>query len=125
MRKNILVLFLFVSLVSVITFSCSKEGDYVSDRQVFADPSVTEQNVSYRNFVEPLLAKKCYTCHGVGGSAEAWWLNTNTYQNAVSHGNQISHTIINGTMPPPPRFPFSQLDRDLMAAWISNGMPEN
>ena len=121
MRKIVLVSFLFtISLVS-----CSKEGEYISDRQVFADASVTEQNVTYQNFVQPLLAKNCATCHGVGGSAEAWWLNTNSYQNAVSHANQISNTIISGTMPPPPKFPFSQHDRNLMSAWISKGMPEN
>lgn len=120
MRNIILISFLFIVLCS-----CSKEAEYISDREVFADASVTEQNVNYQNFVGPLLAKKCYTCHGVGGSAEPWWLNTNTYGNALSNSNQISVTIINGTMPPPPRFPFSQHDRDLMAAWISRGMPEN
>lgn len=120
MRKIILISFLFIVLCS-----CSKESEYISDRQVFANASVTEQNVSYQNFVGPLLSQKCYTCHGVGGSAQPWWLNTNTYANAISNSNQISFTIINGTMPPPPRFPFSQHDRDLMAAWISRGMPEN
>jgi mono/diheme cytochrome c family protein len=115
----------FIIILILVTASCSKEGEYISDRQVFADPGVTEQNVTYQNYVKPLLTKNCATCHGVGGSAEPWWLNTNSYDNAVNNANQIATTIISGTMPPPPKFPFCQADRDLMAAWISKGMPEN
>jgi mono/diheme cytochrome c family protein len=122
-KKTILVLFLFTT--GLASVSCSKEGEYISDRQVFADPSITEQNVTYENFVKPLLTKNCATCHGNGGSAQAWWLNTNSYDNAASFANQISYTINSGTMPPPPKFPFSQHDRDLMVAWVSRGMPEN
>jgi mono/diheme cytochrome c family protein len=116
----------FIAVIIVLTtVSCSKEGGVINDRQVFADASITAQNVSYQNFVKPLLTKNCATCHGDDGSAETWWLNTNSYENALRFSNSISNTIINGTMPPPPKFPFTQADRDLMAAWISKGMPEN
>jgi mono/diheme cytochrome c family protein len=115
----------FIPILILIAISCSKEGDYINDRQEFADPSVTKENVNYQNFVQPLLSRNCSTCHGVGGSAEPWWLNTNNYNNAVNNAHQITTTIINGTMPPPPRFPFSQRDRDLLDVWVSKGMPQN
>lgn len=121
MKKNYPVHFVFL----LFLFSCSKEGDYINDRKVFASPEITVKNVSYENYVKPLLTKNCATCHGVDGSAETWWLNAHIYENALRFANPIATTIINGTMPPPPKFPFSQRDRDLMAAWIANGMPEN
>jgi hypothetical protein len=33
-------------------------------------------------------------------------------------------TIVEGSMPPPPRKPFSQADKDLFRAWINRGSPE-
>ncbi|MFV5690326.1 c-type cytochrome [Flavobacterium sp. ZT3R25] len=121
MNKNYPVHFLFL----LFLFSCSKEGDYINDRIVFASPEITSENVTYQNYVKPLLTKNCATCHGVDGSAETWWLNSHNYENTVRYANPIATTIINGTMPPPPKFPFSQRDRDLIAAWIAKGMPEN
>ncbi len=106
-------------------FSCSKQGDFISDVKDSASIDVTPENVSYKNFVEPLLTKNCSTCHGLGGSAEVWWLNNKTYENAAKYSDIISTTIINKTMPPPPKFPFTNRDRNLMKLWIERGMPFN
>ncbi|MES2240562.1 MAG: cytochrome c [Bacteroidota bacterium] len=119
MIKNLLCL-LFVILVS-----CSKEGDPIANRKVFASDNITTENVSYDNYVKPLLTKNCATCHGDGGSAETWWRNTSTYANALQYSRSITTTINNGTMPPPPKFPFADRDRELILAWINRGVPEN
>lgn len=120
MTKNYSAHVVFLLFLS----SCSKEGDYINDTKVFASSEITTKNVSYQNYIKPLLTKNCATCHGVYGSAETWWLNSHSYENTLGFANPITTTIINGTMPPPPRFPFSQRDRDLVAAWIAKGMPE-
>jgi mono/diheme cytochrome c family protein len=112
-------------VLAVFSISCSKQGDPISDRVEFASKQISEKNVTYKNFVEPLLTKNCSTCHGANGSAEAWWLNTKTYENAVEYANPIAKTIIRKTMPPPPKFPFTDRDRDLIQAWIDRGMPNN
>jgi uncharacterized membrane protein len=117
--------YIFFVFLVIFSISCSKQGDPISDRTEFATKEITTQNVSYKNFVEPLLTKNCSTCHGLNGSAQAWWLNTKTYENAVEYANPISKTIISKTMPPPPKFPFTDRDRDLIQAWIDKGMPNN
>ncbi len=116
-----LTFFLFI----LFLISCSKEGTQIQDRKVFASDTITFENVSYTNYIKPLLTKNCATCHGDGGSAEVWWKNTHTYSNAVENARAISTTINNATMPPPPKFPFTERDRDLVMAWIKRGTPEN
>jgi hypothetical protein len=109
----------------LLLISCSKEGPKIQDRKDFASDTITTDNVSYNNYIKPLLTKNCGTCHGDGGSAEVWWKNTHTYSNAVQNARAISTTIYNATMPPPPKFPFTERDRDLVMAWINRGTPEN
>jgi uncharacterized membrane protein len=80
--------------------------------------------VTYSNYIHLVLKNNCSTCHGTTGSAAAFWINTNTYENAVQYGVRIKETIVEGSMPPPPRSPFSQADKNLFTAWIKRGMPE-
>ena len=117
--------YLYCLLFFVFLFSCSKEGEFIPNRQVFASDNITKENVSYENYIKPVLTKNCATCHGDDGSAEAWWNNTNTYANAVLYARAITTTINNGTMPPPPKFPLTLRDRELVMAWINRGTPEN
>ncbi len=104
---------------------CYKKRGYIAPNKPLANDSITEQNVSYANFIHPLLQKNCSTCHGSGGSAEMWWLNDNTYHNAVTFGAIVTKTMLNETMPPTPKFPFPERDKLLIQAWMDRGMPEN
>jgi uncharacterized membrane protein len=110
----------------VLTLSitgCYKKAGIVTTQNSKAD-SVNVSNVTYSNYIHLVLKNNCSTCHGTTGSAAAFWINTNTYENAVQYGVRIKETIVEGSMPPPPRSPFSQADKNLFTAWIKRGMPE-
>ena len=102
---------------------CYKQADAVASKTLPPN-GVTVSNVTYTNYVHTLLKNNCSTCHGKEGSAAAFWINTNSYDNAVTWGVRIKETIVEGSMPPPPRSPFPQSDKDLLTAWINRGMPE-
>jgi uncharacterized membrane protein len=106
-----------------VIISCYKKGDIAQPSVPFISDTVTISNVTYDNYAHGLLKKNCSTCHGVNGSAEAWWLNENTYENAVRYANIINTTIQNGTMPPPPKFPMTDKEKDLLNNWAKRGMP--
>jgi hypothetical protein len=116
---------LWAVFVSIFSSGCSKQRGYIAPNKPFANDSVTTENVTYSNFIHPLLQKNCSTCHGSGGSAEAWWLNDNTYENALRYGNPICKTMLNETMPPTPKFPFLERDKQLIQAWKDRGMPKD
>jgi mono/diheme cytochrome c family protein len=103
---------------------CYKKGDPVTSAATFIPAGVTITNVTHTNYVADVLKNNCSTCHGKNGSAEEFWFNTNTYQNASDYGVRIVETIVNGSMPPVPRKPFSTADRKMMEAWINRGMPK-
>src|SRR6476660_8168615 len=116
--------FCFSFLITMVFLaSCSKKGDAVISPQNFVPPGVTTENVTYTNYIHDVIKSNCSTCHGIQGSAPQYWYNTNSYDNAVEHGRRIMETIVEGSMPPPPRKPFSQADKDLFKAWVMRGYP--
>jgi uncharacterized membrane protein len=104
---------------------CNKVGESPNPSIVFANDTISMLNVNYSNFVNGILKKNCSTCHAASGSAAAWWVNTNTYANCTENYQKITTTILNQTMPPSPKFPFSERDRALLDAWVKRGLPEN
>jgi hypothetical protein len=109
--------------ITVILMGCYKKADVVLVKNFLPD-GVDSSNVTYNNYVFTLLKNNCSTCHGKEGSAAAFWINNNTYDNAQQYGVRIVETIVEGSMPPPPRSPFSKADKDLLQAWVKRGMPE-
>lgn len=118
-RSGILLLLIFQ-----FGSGCYKKADVVTSPASFIPAGVTARNVTHTNYVAAVLKNNCSTCHGVDGGADPWWFNTNTYQNASQYGRAIVETIVNGSMPPVPRKPFSQADRNMLEAWINRGMPQ-
>jgi mono/diheme cytochrome c family protein len=117
--------YLLLLIFSLSAAGCEKKiGDAVTSSATFIPAGVTTKNVTHTNYVAAVLKNNCSTCHGKGGSAEQFWLNTNTYQNAAEYGERIVETIVNGSMPPVPRKPFSDADRQMMQAWLHRGMPQ-
>ena len=114
--------------IAIIAFmsltGCSKRGDITTAPVSFLKDGVTDTSVTYNNYVHDVIKNNCSTCHGKGGSAAHYWLNTNTYENAVEYGNRIVETIVENSMPPAPRKPFSAADKNLLKAWLKNGSPE-
>ena len=104
--------------------SCSKKADQVTGPANFVPKGVNTDNVTYTNYVSIILSNNCSTCHGRGGSAAHYWYNDNTYLNASANGRRIMETIVENSMPPVPRKPFSQDDKTLLIAWINRGSPE-
>lgn len=115
---------LLLLLASIAFTGCYKKGEPVTSAATFIPDGVTTTNVTHTNYVAGVLKNNCSTCHGKGGSADTYWLNTNTYQNASEFGDRIVETIVNGSMPPVPRKPLSAADRNMMKAWINRGMPQ-
>jgi mono/diheme cytochrome c family protein len=111
-------------LFSIAYTGCYKKGEPVTGAATFIPAGVTAANVTHTNYVAGVLKNNCSTCHGKDGSADAFWLNTNTYQNASEFGVRIVETIVNGSMPPVPRKPFSAADKKMLEAWINRGMPQ-
>jgi mono/diheme cytochrome c family protein len=101
-----------------------KVADPVTSTATFIPAGVTTTNVTHTNYVSIVLKNNCSTCHGKGGVADSWWLNENTYQNAAEYGSRIVETIENGSMPPVPRKPWSDADKEMMKAWLNKGMPQ-
>jgi mono/diheme cytochrome c family protein len=111
-------------LLLIFLAGCIKKGDAVTSPSTFIPAGITETNVTHTNYVAAVLKNNCSTCHGSQGGADNYWLNTNTYSNATEYGTRIVETIVNGSMPPVPRKPFSQADRNMLKAWIERGMPQ-
>jgi len=103
--------------------SCYKKGDAVVKSPDTTELNVTDSTVTYNNYIHDILKNNCSTCHGQGGSAQQFWYNTNTYDNAVQYGVRIMETIVENSMPPVPRKPFSDRDKQLIRAWINRGSP--
>ena len=119
-RSGCLLLLLF----SIAYAGCYKKGDPVTSASTFIPDGVTTTNVTHTNYVATVLKNNCSTCHGKNGGADQFWFNINTYENASEYGARIVETIVNGSMPPVPRKPFSSADRKMMEAWINRGMPK-
>ena len=113
-----------IAWVLLLLVACSKKGDVVVGPPDFVPENVTDSNVSYTNYVHDVIKNNCSTCHGDKGSAVQFWYNTNTYDNAVQYGNRIVETIVEGSMPPVPRKPFSENDKRLLQIWLKKGSPE-
>jgi uncharacterized membrane protein len=104
--------------------SCSKKGDAVANVPNFVPNGINDGNVTYNNYIHLVLKNNCSTCHGKEGSAPQYWFNNNTYANAAQYGTRIMETIVEGSMPPAPRKPFSDADKNLFKAWINRGSPQ-
>lgn len=116
--------YLLPILFSIACTGCYKKGEPVTGPATFIPAGVTAANVTHTNYVAGVLKNNCSTCHGKGGSADEFWLNTNTYQNAAGFGVRIVETIVTGSMPPVPKKPFSAADKKMLEAWINRGMPQ-
>jgi uncharacterized membrane protein len=117
-------IFFFIFFFSYIFFSCYKKADLTAPRSGTVPAGVTEKNVTYNNYVYTLLKNNCSTCHGVGGSAQVYWFNLNTHSDAVQWGKRITKTIVENSMPPLPRTPFSKEEKFLLEAWVKRGLPQ-
>src|SRR3954469_21532557 len=106
--------YLLPLLFSITVIGCYKKGEPVTGSATFIPAGVTTANVTHTNYVASVLKNNCSTCHGKKGSADEFWLNINTYQNASEFGVRIVETIVNGSMPPVPRKPFSAADKKML-----------
>ena len=118
-RGGICIAFAFLLLMA-----CTKKGDPLVSAPDFVPENVNDSNVNYTNYVHDVIKNNCSTCHGEKGSAMQFWYNTNTYDNAVQYGSRIVETILEGSMPPVPRKPFSENDKRLLQIWLKKGFPE-
>jgi len=129
MKRKIYLLFSF--LIFTIVLSCN----YENEAALFtAPPSGCSDtvNISYKNFVKPILASKCYGCHATGiapSSGGNYDLeNFSTLKNFVTTNRSrfvgaIGHT----TSSPMPKGAAKLPDCDIkkITKWIDGGSLDN
>jgi hypothetical protein len=77
--------------------------------------------VSYAKDIAPLLKSNCTSCHG--GSAPSSGIDLTTYDKVKANASLASSQIQRGSMPP--GGPLPAADKQLFAAWVSAGAPNN
>jgi hypothetical protein len=77
--------------------------------------------VSYTKDIQPLLKSNCTGCHG--GSNPSAGIDLSTYAKVKANASSSNSVIQRGSMPP--NGPLSTADKQLFAAWVSAGAPNN
>ncbi len=77
--------------------------------------------VSYAKDIEPLLKSNCTSCHG--GSSPTAGIDLSSYAKVKANASAASSVIQRGSMPP--NGPLSTANKQLFAAWVSAGAPNN
>jgi hypothetical protein len=77
--------------------------------------------VSYAKDIEPLLKSNCTSCHG--GSSPSAGIDLSSYSKVKANASAASSVIQRGSMPP--GGPLSTANKQLFAAWVSAGTPNN
>lgn len=112
--------FLLLAASMLVMYSCSSDSSEDTSPEV---PVQQNQLVTYDNDIAPLIANRCFRCHNDpvanGAPRGTSWVNfAIVSENAAS----INTRIANGTMPPSGG--LAQAEKDLVAQWITDGMPE-
>jgi hypothetical protein len=77
---------------------------------------------SYQTDVQPILANRCYGCHGPGG-IEVSSINLTTYHGVIS--NDVVAQLSECFMPPPDAGQPTPAERQTLFEWIACGEPNN
>ena len=113
-----------LALISVLLISsCAKDdGDGLAP---VPDPD-PDATVTYNGNVKAIIDGNCLNCHGNPTSNGAP-MSLTTYAEVVSAVNNRSLVarINSATNPMPQAGLMSQANRDVIAAWVDAGLPEN
>jgi hypothetical protein len=77
---------------------------------------------SYQTDVQPIIASRCYGCHGPGG-IEVSSINLTSYHGVVS--NDVVAQLSECFMPPPDAGQPTPAERQTLFEWFACGEPNN
>ncbi|AWH84163.1 hypothetical protein HYN59_03115 [Flavobacterium album] len=115
--------YIAASLLIMGLYSC--ESNTYEDLQ---DNQVIEGPVTYQQYIQPIIAANCLSCHGSGGVSEFRPLGTyNELKDAVQNTNLLQRIQRQngepGVMPQTGRMPQDKIN--LILQWNADGLPEN
>lgn len=122
--------YLVLAASILVMYSCSSDSSEDTSPATLVQqndnvPTTDSQNqlVTYEKDIAPLIANRCFRCHNDpvanGAPRGTSWIN---FAIVSERAASINTRIANGTMPPSGG--LAQAERDLVAQWITDGMPE-
>ncbi|MFC3198906.1 hypothetical protein ACFOET_14885 [Parapedobacter deserti] len=116
-----------VSLLALIVIcftGCGKDKDSPAPEPPPGNGGgeVTEENVSYTNFVGSLLQSKCSSCHTGSGPGTSQWMFSgyNSVKDNLARINDV--VIVRKVMPQ--NGSLSNRELNLLRAWVDKGGPQ-
>jgi hypothetical protein len=87
-------------------------------------PSCPSPPPSWQNDVQPIIASRCYGCHGDGGIEQPVF-DYSTYQGVYKNRSPILDDVYACRMPLPDASPPTTAERETLLAWLVCGAPNN
>ena len=111
----------------VATTGCADKAAAPAPAPFVDRQGMTEANVTYNNYIGPLINTRCRTCHNPASALSTKpaldaWVNERTYANAARHRVKLVASIVQNTMPI--ARPLPQPEKELLQAWLERGAPE-
>ncbi len=103
----------FLSLLLLLTSACNETLVKGGNER---GPIISVSSISYADVEKEVFAPNCIRCHGTAGG-----VNLETYDNVKANAARSQAAILAGRMPPGGA--LSSRAKQLLALWISKGMP--
>lgn len=112
---------------AVLAASCADHAPAPAPLAAVDRTGITNDNVSYDNYIGRLINTRCKTCHNPASELSTRpaldaWVNERTYLNAADHSLKIVTSIEQNTMPV--ARPMPQAEKELLRAWLDRGAPK-
>jgi uncharacterized membrane protein len=114
-----------VSIASLFLFNnCDKKVAKLASSPVLS----ACDTVSYTKDIKALIDLKCSTtpgCQTASGAQFNGGVTLETYAQVVAKADRIKvRAVEEGTMPPAPETPLTQVQKDLLLCWLTSGKKE-
>jgi hypothetical protein len=123
---------LMVLMITMVVCCTYKNAEDVYPAPVVDNVTCDTTNISYSNYIAPLLSDNCYRCHSQGNSYLGSGYVLDTWFNVIAQANSgnlvtdISITDIGSVHHMPNGLPsLSQCDINKVKAWVSQGAKNN
>jgi uncharacterized membrane protein len=111
--------------VGVAVLACGPNSDAPAPPETcssVADVTCPASPPTYTADIQPIIASRCYGCHGPGG-VETSSINLTTYQKVTE--NDLIGQVGECLMPPPDAGQLTTEERTTLFEWLECGKPQN